>query len=218
MGVVALLLSGLLPRDRSKSDELEDDDDDTFKQFFLIFKEPRLLPVYAVIVINMFLVGILFGFLPVYLHSIGYTPPQSGTTVSVATASYLAVQPFAGHLADKVQIRTTVLIGLLMAALAIGAVTFTSGAALIAIVILAGLGVGTVWTNSDTLVSSLVAQNKLGAGMGAAQSFKELGDMVGPLLVGVLTQFLGVRVGFVTCSVLALLCLAVLARSNPRRA
>jgi len=217
VGVVALLLSGLLPRDRSKSHELEDDDDTTFKQFFLIFKEPRLLPVYAVIVINMFLVGILFGFLPVYLHSIGYTPLQSGTTVSIATASYLLVQPFAGYLADKVQIRITVLSGLLIAALAIGAITFTSGIGLITTVLLAGVGVGTVWTNSDTLVSSLVAQNKLGAGMGAGQSFKEFGDMMGPLLVGVLTQFLGVRMGFVTCSVLALLCLIILARSNAGR-
>ena len=54
--------------------------------------------------------------------------------------------------------------------------------------------------------------------MGAAQSFREFGDMVGPLLVGVLTQFFGVRVGFVACGVLALLCLAVLARSNAGRA
>ncbi len=218
VGVVALLLSGLLPRDRPKSDDLEADDDITFKQLFLIFKEPRLLPVYAVIVINMFLLGILFGFLPVYLHSIGYTPLQSGTTVSIATASYLVVQPLAGHLADKVQIRTTVLIGLLIAALASGAVTFTSGAALIAITIFAGLGVGTVWTNTDALVSAMAEQTKLGASMGAAQSFKEFGDMVGPLLIGVLTHFFNVRVGFVTCSALALLCLAVLARSIAGRA
>ncbi len=130
----------------------------------------------------------------------------------------MLIQPLAGYLADKVQIRTTVLIGLLIAALAIGAVTFTSGAVPFVNTVLAGVGVGTVWTNTDTLVSSLAEQNKLGAGMGAAQSFKEFGDMVGPLLVGVLTQLFGVRVDFVACSALALLCLAVLARSNAGRA
>jgi hypothetical protein len=71
-----------------------------FAEFLLIFRERRLLPVYRVIVINMFLVGVLFGFLPVYLYSIGYT-------VLVVTA-------------------------------------------------LAGIGVGTVWTNSDTRVSTMV--------------------------------------------------------------
>ncbi|MBU6514018.1 MAG: MFS transporter, partial [Betaproteobacteria bacterium] len=206
VGMLALLLALLLPRDRNRGEALDDDDDDmTLKEFFLIFREPRLLPVYAVIVVNMFMVGILFGFLPVYLHSIGYTPLQSGMMVSVATASYLIVQPLAGHLADRVNIRTTVLLGLLLAALAIGCTTFTTGIPLVVIVILAGAGVGTVWTNSDTLVSTLVDQRKLGASMGAAQSFKEFGDMMGPLLIGLLTQVFGVRVGFVTCAILALL-------------
>ena len=92
----------------------------------------------------MFLVGILFGFLPVYLYSIGYSALQSGMMVSVATASYLVVQPLAGGLADRMKIQTTVLTGLVVAALAIVAVTFTSGVPLIGVVILAGLGVGTV--------------------------------------------------------------------------
>lgn len=217
VGAVALLLSLLLPGDRERGKELKDDDDLTLAQFFLIFKEPRLLPVYAVIVINMFLVGILFGFLPVYLHALRYTPFQSGAVVSVATCAYLLVQPFAGHLADRVEIRITVLIGLLLAALAIVTITFTAGLTLIAVVLVAGLGVGTVWTNCDALVSTLAKKNQLGASMGAAQSFKEFGDMVGPVLIGLLTQLYGVRVGFIVCGALALLALPFLARrSSPQ--
>jgi hypothetical protein len=48
------------------------------------------------------------------------------------------------------------------------------------------------------LVSTLVDENRLGAGMGAAQSFKEFGDMTGPLAVGLITQFYGVHTGFIT--------------------
>ncbi len=215
VGVVALLLALFLPADSEKGEKLDDADDDlSLKDFFLIFKEPRLLPVYAVIVINMFMVGILFGFLPVYLYGTGYTPVESGTIVSVVTLSYLLVQPLAGYLADRMEIRLTVFIGLLLAALSIIAVTFTSGVMLVIVGILAGIGVGTVWTNSDTLVSSLVDEDRLGASMGAAQSFKELGDMVGPLLIGLLTQLYGVRVGFVACGGLALVFLLLLARSK----
>ncbi|MDE2428221.1 MAG: MFS transporter [Burkholderiales bacterium] len=215
VGVIALLLSLFLPQDRSKSDALDDDDDDmSLKEFFLIFKEPRLLPVYAVIVINMFMVGILFGFLPVYLYSIGYTPLQSGIVVSAGTVSYLLVQPLAGYFADKVSVRMTVLTGLLMAASAITVTTFTSGIPLMLVVVIAGVGVGTVWTNSDTLISTLVDKRALGASMGAAQSFKEFGDMVGPLMIGLITQFFGVRVGFLTCGTLALVLLFLLARSR----
>lgn len=162
----------------------------------------------------MFLVGILFGFLPVYAHGLGYTSFQSGLLVSVATATYLLVQPLAGHLADKFAIRATVLIGLMLAALAVTVITFATGAPLVAIVAIAGIGVGTVWTNSDTLVSSLAKESNLGASIGAAQSFKEFGDMVGPLLIGLLTQFFGVRFAFVSCGVLALLFLLILTRSR----
>lgn len=218
VGVVALLLSLLLPNDRRKDEQLEDDDDDlSLKEFFLIFKEPRLLPVYAVILINMFMVGIIFGFLPVYLYGMGYTPLESGSVVSIVTLSYLLVQPVAGHLADKVEIRGTVLLGLLLAASAIIVITFTSGSVLIAVSVLAGIGIGTVWTNSDALVSALAGENRLGASMGAAQSFKELGDMIGPLLIGLLTQFYGVRAGFITCGALALLFLLALASSGTLR-
>ncbi len=108
VGILALLVSFFLPGERRKTEQLGDDDDDiTLKDFFLIFREPRLLPVYAVILINMFMVGILFGFLPVYLYSIRYNPLQSGQVISIATLSYLLVQPMAGYLADKVEIRTT---------------------------------------------------------------------------------------------------------------
>ena len=215
VGVVAFFLSLFLPRDEEKSGGLGDDDDDlSLRQFFLIFKEPRLLPTYAVIVVNMFMVGILFGFLPVYLHGIGYTPVRSGTAVSAATLSYLLVQPLAGYLADRISISITVVVGLSLAAGAIILTTFTTGALLLVVIIAAGIGVGTVWTNCDALVGALADKDKLGASMGAAQSFKEFGDMVGPLLVGLITQFYGVRVGFVSCGAVALVCLLLVVRSG----
>ena len=50
--------------------------------------------------------------------------------------------------------------------------------------------------------------------MGAASSFKELGDMLGPLMIGVVSQVFGLTVGFVSCGILGLL--SVLMISKPR--
>jgi len=208
VGAFALLLAAMLPKDDERGQL--DDDDIGLREFLQIFGNRTLAPVYAVIVINMFLVGILFGFLPVYVHGLGYSALESGILVSGATAAYLLIQPIAGHLADRVDIKQTVLGGLLLAALGVIAITFTTGGLLTFVVIVAGIGVGTVWTNSDTLVSSLASDSRLGASIGAAQSFKEFGDMTGPLLVGLLTQFFGVRVGFVACGSVALVLLGVL--------
>ncbi len=108
--------------------------------------------------------------------------------------------------------RITVFVGLTLATVAICLTTFTTGVLLIAVTIAAGIGVGTVWTNCDALVGALADKKQLGASMGAAQSFKEFGDMVGPLLIGLVTQFYGVRVGFVSCGSLALIALLLLRR------
>ncbi len=54
------------------------------------------------------------------------------------------------------------------------------------------------------LVSTLAKKRQMGASIAAAQSFKDLGDMIGPLAIGALTQLAGVRIGFVACGGVAL--------------
>lgn len=211
VALVATMLSLVLPGDARG--ELDDDDEPSLTETLKIFMDPRLTPIYGVIVINMFLVGVLFGFLPVYLRGLGYSTADAGVVLSLTTAAYLLVQPVAGVLADRYNIRTTVIVGLLLAASATAVTTFVHGMPLMLVVVAAGAGVGIVWTNSDAMVGATVPPNQLGAGIGAAQSFKEFGDMVGPLAVGALTQFFGIRVAFVTSALVSIGCLALLLRS-----
>lgn len=223
IGVVAFLLSLVLPEPAAKSAEVFDDDDDfSFTGFFSVFREPQLLPWFTVTVVNMFFVSILFGFLPVRIHALGYGPLQAGILLTIPAASYLVIQPLAGALADKVDAAWTIRLGLLAAGVSVILFPFISGAALILVSIIGGFGVGTVWTNTDALVSGLAKAGKIGATMGAAGSFKELGDMVGPLLIGVVSQAFGLPVGFVACGVLGLLSLLIIRRATinpqPRRA
>src|SRR5207244_10554292 len=82
----------------------------------------------------------------------------------------------------------TIRVALARSGVAIVAVPFTTGWPLGAVCVLAGLGVGTVWTNTDALVSGLARAGRLGTTMGVAGSFKELGDMLGPALIGALSQ------------------------------
>ena len=215
LGGLALVLTFVLPNDRPAP--LDDDDDEpSFKQLIKLFKNPALLPTYAAIVINMFVVGVLFGFFPVYLHAIGYSTGSAGLIVSATTASYLLVQPLAGWLADRVDPGLTVIVGLAIAAGATLAIPAATGWPLIPLAVLAGLGVGTVWTNTDMLVTKIAGDRRLGAAVGAAQSFKEVGDMLGPLAVGAITQAWGVRVGFIACGGAALAVVALLAWRRPR--
>jgi MFS family permease len=210
IGVIGFLLALLLPNDKQKNAEAFDDDDDfSIKSLFSVFKNKTLMPWFLIIVINMFFVGILFGFLPVRIHNLGYDALHTGLIVSATTIAYLLIQPVAGWLADKFNPVITLRTGMLLSCLTTATVPFVTGVPLIIVCILAGIGIGTVWTNSDALVSKLAAENAMGATMGVAGSFKELGDMIGPLLMGVISQALGLQWGFVICAVLGGIALLV---------
>jgi len=218
VGGLAFLLSLLLPKPALEVSGAFEDDDEEFSisGILEVFRQPALLPWYIVTVVNMFFVGILFGFLPVRVHALGYTPLVSGLLLSTVTASYLLVQPFAGALADRVEPEWTIRLGLLLAGVSIILAPFVSGLLLVIISILAGIGVGTVWTNTDALISELAQQGKLGTTMGAAGTFKEFGDMIGPLLIGIVSQAFGLAVGFVLCGILGLLSLGLISRRSVR--
>lgn len=183
-----------------------DDDDHRFslRDFLAPFSDAVLMPWYVVIVVNMFLVGILFGFVPVYLNSIGYDPFKAGLILSAGTLAYLAVQPLAGRWADRYGGRVTVIIGLVVSSLSTVFLVFAQGVLLVVLVVLGGLGIGVVWTNCDAIISDLAKEGRLSTSLGTAGSFKEIGDMLGPLTIGAVSQFFGLITGFVVCGVMGL--------------
>jgi MFS family permease len=213
IGLFAFILSLFLPNIKENI-ALDDDDDFSLKAFVSVFKDPKLIRWYAIIVVNMFFVSILFGFLPVRVYALQYGAVQTGLILSLVALSYLLIQPVAGYLADKTDVTTTIRVGLILSAISIIAAPFVKNALLIVDAVIAGIGVGIVWTNTDTLVSKLAEEGKLGATMGAAGSFKEFGDMVGPVLIGVLSQILGLTWGFVICGILGLFSLVLIQSKN----
>jgi len=214
VGGLAFALTLLLPEPRTRGESAFDDDDDfALSGLANALRQTTLWPWYAVTVVNMFFVGILFGFLPVRVHARDYGPVPTGVLLALAAASYLLIQPLAGVAADRYGANTTVRLGLGLAGLSVIAIPFADGVLLGVVAVLAGIGVGTVWTNTDALVSTLAQRGQMGATMGVAGSFKELGDMLGPLLIGLLSQLFGLTVGFVVCGVLGLLVLVKIIRS-----
>jgi MFS family permease len=216
IGALAFLISLPLPNVQAQQARhtLPDDDDFSIKALLKVFREPLLAKWYAVIVVNMFFVSILFGFLPVYVHSLGYKAVHSGVILSITALSYLLIQPVAGKWADIIDGEAMVRISLLISAFAIMMTPFARGAALLMVAAVSGASIGIVWTNSDAVVSRLARAGHLGATMGAAGSFKEFGDMVGPVLIGALAQALGLRIGFVTCAAAGLVIFALIFQST----
>ena len=216
IGALAFLLSLFLPKPKIDiKPGLEDDDDGIgLAALLAVFRQSTLWPWYMVTVVNMFFVGILFGFLPVRVYALGYGPFINGIILTAVSASYLLIQPLAGAIADRVNPALTIRVGLFLAGACVILIPFVTSWFLFVVAILAGFGVGTVWTNTDALVSQQARAGKLGTTMGVAGTFKEIGDMLGPLLIGVVSQAFGLTVGFVTCGVLGLFALGLIANVN----
>ena len=216
IGALAFLLSLFLPKPKIDiKPGLEDDDDGIgLAGLLAVFRQSTLWPWYMVTVVNMFFVGILFGFLPVRVYALGYGPFINGIILTAVSASYLLIQPLAGAIADRVNPALTIRVGLFLAGACVILIPFVTSWYLFVVAILAGFGVGTVWTNTDALVSQQARAGKLGTTMGVAGTFKEIGDMLGPLLIGVVSQAFGLTVGFVTCGVLGLFALGLIANAN----
>ena len=200
VGIAAFILSLFLPSDKQK-ERTKLDDDFSLKSFVSVFHNPKLLRWYAVIIVNMFFVSILFGFLPVRVYALNYGALETGILLSLVALSYLLIQPVAGFFADRINVVSTIRIGLVLSAVSIILTPFVKDVPLVLIAIISGIGVGIVWTNTDMLVSKLAEEGKLGATMGAAGSFKEFGDMIGPIFIGILSQAFGLAAGFVICGI-----------------
>jgi len=214
IGALAFALSLFLPKPKIDTKRRLDEDDDGIGLSSLraVFRQSTLWPWYLVTVVNMFFVGILFGFLPVRVYALGYGPLINGVVLTAVSASYLLIQPLAGALADRVSPAQTIRVGLFVAGECVTLTPFVTGWLLFSVAVLAGAGVGTVWTNTDALVSQEARQGELGATMGVAGTLKEIGDMLGPLLIGVVSQAFGLAVGFVSCGVLGSFALGLITR------
>lgn len=196
--------------------QLENDEKFSLEDFLATFSDSRLMPWYVVIIVNMFFVGILFGFVPVYLNSVGFDPLRAGLILTAGTLAYLSIQPFAGHWADRYGGRTTVLVGLLVSSLCTISLVFTQGILLVLLIVLGGFGIGIVWTNTDTIISNLAKSGKLSTSLGTAGSFKEIGDMLGPLSIGAISQLFGLVTGFVACGLMGLAGTGLITRRDTR--
>jgi MFS transporter, ACDE family, multidrug resistance protein len=176
-------------------------------------KNRRTLPIFLIMFFNMIFMAAFFGFLPILLSSKGLDPLQAGLVLALNAAVYLAVQPFAGRLSDSFGRKRVITLGLVLCTLCISFIPFLPNPFYIGATCLMAVGIGCVAPLGEAFIGDVSEADALALNLGIAGSYKELGEMTGPLTMGFVGQALGLQWAFLMVGVVgigSLICLSFL--------
>jgi len=176
-------------------------------------KNRRTLPIFLIMFFNMIFMAAFFGFLPVLLSSKGLDPLEAGFVLALNATVYLAVQPFAGRLSDSLGRKRVITLGLALCTLCISFIPFLPNPIYIGAACLMAVGIGCVAPLGEAFIGDVSEEQALALNLGIAGSYKELGEMTGPLTMGFVGQALGLQWAFLMVGMAgigSLICLAFL--------
>jgi MFS family permease len=204
--------ASILPRKNKKAPALKDLLDS--------LRNRRTLPIFLIMFFNMIFMAAFFGFMPVLLSSKGLDPIQSGAVLALNAVVFLAVQPVSGRVSDGVGRKKVITFGLALCTLCISIIPFLGNPFYIIAACAMALGVGCVAPLGEAFVGDVSADDTLALNLGLAGSYKELGEMAGPLSMGIIGQAFGLKWAFLAvglAGIASLICLGFLkeAREAP---
>ena len=159
---------------------------------------PRRRRTIVAFVCFYFMVNGVLNFLPEYLRATkGFSPALAGGGFALLFAVGLAVKPVSGALSDRFRRRTVAVVGMLLAAAALGGlVVADSTVAVAATIVVFALGYKTQFPVIDAILLDAAPDADAGADLGAARTlFLGIGSL-GPAFVGTVADRLDFTVAF----------------------
>lgn len=177
-------------------------------RYFL--RDARLVSTAFVDMATYFAFGAFETYLPVYLSGQGVGPKVTGVIFSIQIFSIALTKPLFGKLADSIDKRFQIAIGLIALGVAMLSLTFFANVILvIGVSLLFGLGMSLSTVATSAYTADVADKTKMGAAMGALSSIMDIGHSSGPAVTGAVIGWLSIRAGFVTsfalCTLVALI-------------
>lgn len=211
---LTLSLDSLKFEDNTKGEKIKISDFTRGLKYF--FSNHLLFSTALIEMVIYFAYGILETFLPVYLKNIGYQASIIGLVFSIQIITLAISKPLFGRLADTIDKRLQIIIGVILFALSsVLIISMTNILLIIFASIIFGLGMSIATSATSIYVADLAAKEHLGGSMGALSSIMDLGQSSGPLIAGlIITSTSSILMGFSTIPVLCLLMIVFFVSSN----
>jgi MFS family permease len=161
--------------------------------------------------------GALEFFLIGYFLNICHLDPSLiGIIMSIQLVLIPLFSPFLGRLSDKIGRKTPIIIGLILGGLPLFAIPYTTQFFPLLFISLAyGFGFAMVISSTPALVSDLVPKKFYGTSMGLLATTMDVGQMLGPIVTGIIIAFFGYSGSFFSLgAILVLFCFIFLALSK----
>ena len=173
-----------------------------FKEFtrsFRTFFGDRVLRATAFVeMATYFSFGAFETFFPVFLYDRGFAAFEIGIIFSVQVVLMAITKPLFGRIADRVDKRVQILVGLFMIGISVALIPyFSSLAVFLLISITAGFGLSLSTVATGAYIGEIAAKKEIGASMGALSSTMDIGHSLGPLVTGLILGYtLSYQAGF----------------------
>jgi MFS family permease len=144
----------------------------------------------------------IISFLPLYGTENHIDTGTTGLILGLQAVVYVLAQFYCGRLADRYGSRMPIMLGSVLLTAALLMITLIPSAPVwFAAVVLSGIGVSALWVVSNSYLAYAAPAAILGTVMGLSGTFKEIGDGGGPVLVGFLADWGGLKAAFLLCIV-----------------
>lgn len=191
-------------------DEGENNCEVSAQDFFIdlkyFFNNKRLFSTASVEMATYFAYGAFETYLPLYLSQLNIPAQQIGLIFSMQILAIALSKPFFGKLADKIDKRKLILIGVLILGLAIGVLGyFYTIITVLMLGLIFGFGLSFSTVATSTYVAEVTRQDKLGSSLGALSSIMDIGQTIGPFITGIAITYFSFKIGFLLSLMLAII-------------
>ncbi len=227
-GLVALpvlIFSLFIKFEKNQSDttKINDKPKITFRLFVEAFsrllKHARLLSTALVEMAIYFTFGILETYLPIYLHDNGYSASKIGLIFSLQILAIAFTKPFFGKLADRIDKRAQVVLGICILVLSVGLLPLTVNYYIIvALSVLFGVGMSFSTVATNSYVGDIAPKENLGASMGALSAIMDIGHSSGPFVAGIIVTYFAFAWGFWFAPIVCLVTVLIFGLFNRQKA
>lgn len=170
------------------------------------FREKVLIATAGVDMSTYFIYGVLEAYLPVFLISKHIPANLIGLLFSLQVISIAITKPFFGKLADRIDKRVQILVGISILMVTTVSIYYISNFVLLmATVLIFGIGMSLSTIATNTYMVELVEKGREGSALGLLSSLMDVGQTSGPFLTGFIVTWLSYQAGFFFAGFVALL-------------